>query len=194
MILDSVDIDTILVVNYLTLVNGEKRNVEYKFLKNQTVDISIKDGNGSVLLFYNPWFSIPEIDDEVLLWLATQNLIVNSSVGLIPIWAQFKDSFSDEAEQYATNGLAGIGGILGTIPGIVDLFCRASGTATCEDDFGTKSITCDCGVPTCITQQVAVIIRIIEVDPNSGQRTEREEIQYKDLCVCTCLKLKETRE
>jgi hypothetical protein len=195
MIIDTTGIDTILVVNYLTQVNGEKRNVEYTFLQNQTVDISIKDGSSNTLLFYNSTdnFEIPDGADESAAWLLTQNLIVNSSVGLIPIWVEFKDLFSDEAEAYASNGLAGIGGIIGAIPGLVDMFCRSGGSATCSDDFGTVTIECDCGVPSCVTQQVAVTVRIVEVDANTGQRTEREEIQYKEKCVCTCMKLKDTQ-
>jgi hypothetical protein len=181
-------------ITYFTEVNGEKLNIHYKFLESQTVEITVKDGAGNILLFYNPWFSIPEIDDEVVAWLLTQNLINSSSVGLIPIWGEFKDSFSDEAEAYASNGLGGIiGGIIGLIPDLVDAFCRSGGSATCTDDFGTVTIECDCGVPSCVTQQVAVTVRIVTVDANTGQRTEREEIQYKEKCVCTCMKLKDTQ-
>ena len=123
--------------------------------------------------------------------MLTQNIIRNTSVGISILWNEYKGSFSEEAQTYASNGLAGIGGILGTIPGIIEAFCRAGGTATCTDDFSTVTINCDCGVPTCITQQVAVTVMIVEKDPSTGETTQREEIQYKDKCVCTCVKLKD---
>ncbi len=195
-LIDSVDIDTILVVNYTTQVNGEKRILEYKFLKNQSVDISILDANSNVLVSFNSskdFWSLPEKDDEVIAWLVTQNLIKNTSVGLAAIWLDVKDSFSEESRSAVSSALGAIGGIIGTIPGIVDILCRASGTATCTDDFGTVSITCDCGVPSCVTQQVTVTVRIRETNPSTGEVTEREEIQTKEKCVCTCLKLRETK-
>ncbi|NWF90139.1 MAG: hypothetical protein HXY50_11855 [Ignavibacteriaceae bacterium] len=197
--LDNITIDVFnKIIIYNTQVNNQKRDVNYKFLENNTVDVSIKDEIGNILLIYNSsqdFWSIPEVDDEVLVWLVTQNLIKNPTIGLAEIWSDYKDSFSNEAQQYASNGLGGIGGIIGLIPAIADIFCRASGTASCTDDDGvTTTINCTCGVPNCQTKQVAVTVMIVEVDPNTGSQTTRQEIQYKDKCFCTCLKLKETRE
>lgn len=196
MMIDPIDPDTVIDLEYRTLVNGEKRNLKYTFLKDQSVDISILDANSNVLVSFNSsedFWSLPEKDDEVIAWLVTQNLIKNTSVGLVPLWLDVKDSFSEESRSAVGSALGAIGGIIGAIPGIVDIFCRAGGTATCTDDYGTVTVTCDCGVPSCVTQQVAVTVRIRETDPSTGNVTEREEIQYKDKCVCTCLKLKETK-
>lgn len=195
MMIDTVDIDTILVLEYRTLVNGQKRNLRYKFLKNKTQDIEVENDESHILISYNTAdnFQIPENADEAAAWLLTQNLIKSTSVGLSALWLDFKDSFSEESRSAVGSVIGGIGGILGTIPGIADIFCRAGGTATCTDDFGTITLNCDCGVPTCVTQQVAVTVMIIERDANTGETTQREEIQYKDKCVCTCLKLKETK-
>lgn len=185
-------------ITYNTEVNGEKRDVSYIFLDNNTADIIIQDGNSNILLSFNSsqdFWSLPEVNDEVLVWLVTQNLIKNPSIGLAELWQEYKDKFSEEAQQYASNGLGGIGGIIGLIPALADIFCRANGTASCTDDDGvTVTINCTCGVPTCQTKQVAVTVMIVEVDPNTGSQTTRQEIQYKDKCFCTCLKLKETKE
>lgn len=194
--IDSVDIDTIFVVDYLTQVNGEKRNVQYKFLKNQTVDILVTDASNNILLSYNSAdnFQIPENADEAASWLLTQNLIKSTSVGLAVIWVDYKDSFSEGSKSAISSVLGPVGGILGIIPGIIDILCRANGSASCTQDDGvTVTINCTCGVPSCVTQQVSVTVRIRETDPSTGEVTEREEIQTKEKCVCTCLKLKETQ-
>ncbi|MDZ7291772.1 MAG: hypothetical protein ONB44_16170 [candidate division KSB1 bacterium] len=189
---------TNLVVTYHTMVNGEVRNVVYRFKQDQTADISVEDEAGNVLISYNSSdanFQIPEGTDEAAGWLLGQNLIRSHSVGVIQLWNDYKDLFPPETQNRAGNALASIGGVIGGILRVIfDLLCRVSSTATCEDDDGTVTITCDCGIAFCTTQQVVYEVVIVETDPATGQQTTRTELRTKDKCVCTCQKLKDTRE
>jgi hypothetical protein len=183
-------------ITYETLVNGEQRNVIYHFLQNQTVDISVEDGSGNVLLSYNSAenFQIPDGADEAAGWLLGQNFISSRYVGFIYLWMGAKDLFSNESQNAVASSLGNIGGIIGGIPRVLfDLLCRVSSTATCTDDDGTVTITCDCGVATCTTQQVTYEVIIVETDPSTGEQTTRSELRTKEECVCTCVKLKDTR-
>ena len=196
--LDSILIDlSKYVVTYKTEVDGESRNMKYRFLQNQTVDIDVESFTGDVLASYNSEdnYNIPDETDEQTRWLLGQNIIVSSSLGVIQIWKHFKDLFSPDVEQGASSGMGILGGILKGIPGLIDhALCRSSGTATCTDDDGTTTtVNCNCGIAQCLTQQTSVVVTIVETDPNTGERTQREETQYKNICVCTCLSLKQSK-